>query len=178
MVVVLCWNEFTDARADMTKMPQNPYDTAPLRDTLSGDVKLVLHTKSLDFMKVGAYVFVSAKAKAILEAHNVGAEFCPVTLTHKKRDHSGWFYLHMLVELDCIDAVNTIRAGSECAMPEMVKYLVLKESVCGETPLFHIGDSCQLGVSDELAFAIQEAKCTGVFFQKAEEWRNPGLHYR
>jgi hypothetical protein len=166
----------TDASVDVDKLPY-PYTVESLHATFLGDVRVVARTKPWDFMEVGSFLFVSDKVKAILEGHNATVEFFPVTLAYKGKDLCSWFYLHLLKEVDCLDPEKTIFAGREPPLPEMVKHMVLRESACEGIPISRIGDTPDIGVSDELARAIRSAKCTGVIFRKPEEWRNPALHY-
>jgi hypothetical protein len=79
--------------------------------------------------------------------------------------------------VDCLDPEKTVRAGPQDAQPELIRHMVLKESVCAGIALFRIADCSQIGASDELAQAFTEAKCTGACFCKPKDWRNRALHY-
>ena len=128
-------------------------------------------------MTVGSFIFVSSKAKTILEAHEAHVEYYPVTLQYRGEELHEWCYLHLRTELDCLDWEKTILAGREYPLPEMVKHMVLRESVCNGHAIFRIAGTADIGVSDDLAQAIRSNKCTGTIFKKPEDWRNPAVHY-
>jgi hypothetical protein len=145
--------------------------------TFPDDVKVVSRTEPRDFMEVGSFIFVSSKAKRILEDHFTPAEFFPIALVYKSQKYTGWYYLHLLKELDCLDPERTRRAGREPPLPEMIKHMALIDTACEGVAMFRIAETPDIGISDELASALQAAKCSGVVLQKPDEWRNCALAY-
>jgi hypothetical protein len=180
--MVFCWDREKLTHAwikDFLRMPNMPnaFELRSFRGIFPDDIRVVSHTKPVDFMEVGSHIFVSAKVKTILNDYHAAVEFFPVTLAFRRQDSRDWYYLHLLQEVDCLDTEKTMRAGPQDAQPELIRYMVLKESACAGIPLFRIADSSKIGVSDGLAQALTEAKCTGAYFVKPEDWRNAALHY-
>ncbi len=178
MVKLLYWAKpLTRASVqDMNEMP-HPYTVTSLCGTFPRDVRVLSRRKPQDFMEVGSFIFVSSKVKTILEAHKAAVELFPVSVTYRGETFGGWFYLHLLQEVDCLNPEKTIRAGPQDPQPRLIKHMVLRESACAGIPLFRIADSAMIGVSDGLALALASARCRGAIFPKPEEWKNPALRY-
>lgn len=177
MVMVWQWDRMkhlTRADVDMDKMPPNPYSTAPLGGSFPKDVCVKSRTKPRDFMEVGSYVFVSSKTRTILEQAQAAVEMFPVKVVYRSKPLTGWYYLHLLQELDCLDEARTVRAGPDYPFPEMIKTMAMKEGRY-DAPLFRIANSPQMAVADDVAQAFRTARCTGVVFVPVDDWRNPGL---
>jgi hypothetical protein len=179
MVMILCWDpkKPTDASFDGLAAMPHPYALESFARDFPVNVRVVSRTKPRDFMDIGSHIIVSENARQVLEARGATVELFPITLTYRGKDCDGWFYLHLLKEVDCLDPKKTIRAGPQDAQPELIKQMALRESACEGIPVFRIANSSKIGVSDELAEELKRSNSTGVIFQKPEEWRNPALYY-
>jgi hypothetical protein len=174
--MILCWDgkRLTHARIEHLSQMPDPYDASSVPSCFPNDVRLLSRTKPTDFMQAGSFIFVSEQVKAHLKACRADVAFFPVPLVYKRDTLAGWYYLHLLKWVDCLDPIKAILAGSG-SFPESVKRMVLIDSACAGVPMFRIWKTPQIGVSDELAATFRRAKCTGVLFVKPDEWRNPGL---
>src|ERR1051325_1579889 len=156
MVMILCRKigQFSRATINGVLRLPHPYDLGSFKGVFPSDVTVTSTTKPYDFMDLGSFMFISDKAKKILESFCTNVEFFPVVLKYRKKTVPGWHYLHFLEEVDCLDHEKTVRAGPDVSQPEMIKYMALRQHTCENKTIFRIGDSTAIAVSDELASAI------------------------
>ena len=130
-----------------------------------------------DYLQVGDLHIVSPKLRELMEEARANVQYLDLPVVHKGRTHKGYAYLNFLDVIDCLDRRRSVIVPG--VFPDGdIKRLVLKHHTIGKSPLFVIENALLVGVSDDLAAAIEESNCTGLLLEAPDDWRNPVLGYK
>jgi hypothetical protein len=150
----------------------------PLTGRFPDATKLVLRStlEPLDFFRAGPMPVVSERLWAILEQFRVGAEFFPVEVISKNGSilNSRWFCMNVLPAIDCLDWENSVYKLDRDFATELER-VSLVEDASDSHALFRIARAIPslICASENLSNAIIASGCTGVVFNKPEDWTNP-----